>query len=272
MSYTVGQQVTVPITVTVDGVLTNATVTAVVTKPDGTTVIPTVGTTGTGLYEFTVTTDQPSIWGYVATISGAAVGTEAGEFYVTSAAARVVSLREAKQFLNKDLDDTDDDEELADTIDAAQDMITDRYGPVLPTIYIEHHEACGTAVVLRHRPVLSVTSVSRTLYGGAPSVMVPTTYAWDANSGLLWPLSASTARTVWTPSYLDVTYKAGQLPVKQNYRLAAKELTGHLWRNSQLGRARRGARSDDDSVAIGLGFSFPSRVRELLGSRPPWVL
>ena len=272
MSYIVGQQVTVPISVTVDGVPTNATVTVVVTKPDGSTVSPPVGTTGTGLYEFTVTVDQPSIWSYLATISGAATGAEAGEFYVTSAAARVVSLREVKLFLNKDVDDTTDDEELADVIDAAQDMITDQYGPILPTSYVERHEVCGGPVVLRHRPILGVTSVSMILYGGSPTVVAPTGYAWDANSGLLWALSASGARALWSPGNLDVSYRAGQNPVRQNYRLAAKELSGHLWRNTQLGRARRTrSGAEDEAATAGLGFSFPYRVRELLGPRPPWV-
>lgn len=272
MSYTVGEQVTVPISVTVDGVPTNATVSVAVSKPDGSTVSPTVGTTGTGLYEFSVIPDQPSIWGYVATISGAATGRESGEFYVTAAAARVVSLREVKAFLNKDPDQTEDDEELADVIDAAQDMIVRDYGPVLPTVYVERHEVAGPHALLRQRPILGVTSVSRTLYGGTPSVVAPTGYDWDALTGLLWPLSASGARALWSPGYLDVTYRAGRNPVAQNYRLAAKELSGHLWRNTQLGRARRQrSGADDEAATAGLGYSFPYRVRELLGAKPPWV-
>lgn len=276
MSYIVGQQVTVPISVTVDGVPTNATVTAVVTKPDGSTVIPTVGTTGTGLYEFTVPVDQPSIWGYVATISGTATGSESGEFYVTSSAARVVSLREVKLFLNKDPNDPTswnaDDEELGDVIDAAQDMIVREYGPIIPTVYSERHETTGAWPVLRHTPVLSVTSLSRTLYGGSPSVLSPTAFTVDGPTGLLKALSTSGWPAPWSPCYLDVVYRAGRSPVSQSTRLAAKELSGHLWRNTQLGRARRTrSGAEDEGATAGLGYSFPYRVRELLGPKQPWV-
>jgi len=275
VSYVVGQQAQLSTTVQVDGVPTNATMALVVTKPDGTSVSPTIGTTGTGQYEALVTVDQPSVWTYVWTSSGAAVGSDRGSFYVRASGARIISLRELKQHLNKDLDSTEDDEELANFIDAAQDMIVAEYGPILPTIYSEVHAGWDHVILLNHRPVLSITSVSESFDSGAPIPVSGSGYDLDKPTGLLRRFSAPGVPALWAGAYqgVQVVYVAGQDPVSQKVRLAAMELAAHLWRNTQVGRARRTrAGAEDEGAAVGLGYSMPYRVRELLGRKKGWVL
>jgi hypothetical protein len=273
MSYKVGQQAVLTTAVQVNGVPTNATMALVVTKPDGSTVSPSISTIGTGQYQATVPIDQASIWSYSWTASGAAVSRDDGVFYVTTSALRIISLNELKLHLNKDLASTDDDDELADVLDAAQDMIVDRIGPVIPTIYVDHFSGGRCAVALTRRPVISITSVFENVNTGTPITVAPAGYDLDQGSGILTRTRADRTPIAWAGGFMgvDVTYVVGRNPVPQNVRLAAKELGAHLWRNSQLGRARRQRAGADDESAAGLGYSMPYRVRELLGRKQYWV-
>jgi hypothetical protein len=273
VSYTIGQQAVLTTSVKVGDVPTNATMALTVTAPDGTVSHPTISQTGTGEYSATVTLDQASIWTYEWTSSGAAVGTDDGVFYVTTSAARIISLKELKLHLNKDPDLTIDDGELADVLDAAQDMITDRIGPVIPTIYTDRFSGGRAAVALSRRPVISVTSVFENVNTGSPTAVASTGYGLDGATGILTRLSTAGAPVWWSGGFssVAVTYTVGRSPVPQNIRLAAKELAAHLWRNSQIGRARRQRSSADDESSAGLGYSMPYRVRELLGRTQYWV-
>lgn len=70
----------------VDGVPTNSTVVLVVTRPDGTTITPLVTQTATGTYAANVDVDQPDLWTFAWTASGAVVDVEDGTFRVERAA------------------------------------------------------------------------------------------------------------------------------------------------------------------------------------------
>jgi len=78
--YDVGDVAYLATTVTVNGVLTDATMALVVTKPDGSTSSPTIAHPSTGNYTATVTVDQAGTWFYTFTASGTATNVDSGEF------------------------------------------------------------------------------------------------------------------------------------------------------------------------------------------------
>jgi uncharacterized phiE125 gp8 family phage protein len=274
MSYTLGQQVVLSTTVTDTlGTPTDATMSLVVTRPDGTTLVSGVGLTithpGTGSYSCTVPTTQAGTHLYVWTASGAAVGVDDGQFDVLAITRRIVSLADAKLHMNKN--NVADDVEIQDFIDAAQAVVTREVGDIVPTQYTETLPVDGWRIVLSRRPILSVTSLAVYTGGVSPTVVDPSGYRLSPSTGVIerlnggWPIP-------FTGSDVTVTYLAGIAgPVPSNYRLATLELVAHLWRNSQMGRNRRvrGTGPEDETQAVGLGFSLPNRVRELLGAKRP---
>ena len=67
-----------------DRVLTAATVTLVVTRPDGTTITPSVTASSTGIYDAaTFTVDQAGLWAFEWTVSGAVIDVDHGTFSVS---------------------------------------------------------------------------------------------------------------------------------------------------------------------------------------------
>jgi hypothetical protein len=273
MSYRLQQQVALSTVVEVSGVPTDATVTLTVKKPDGSTVGPAINHDGVGLYSSSILADQLGYWSYSWLSSGAAVGRDDGQFYVTTSAVRVISLEELKKHLNMDLDLHENDDELEDFIDASQDLIVDKVGPVLPTVYTETRPAGKPYVLLTHRPVLSITSVSENADYGTPAVVGVGGWKLDGGTGVLTRLSTREQPQLWRGGYsgVDVTYTAGLDPVPAKIRLATKELTAHLWRQSQLGRARRTSRGPEEE-AVPATYALPYRVAEMLGRRRAWVI
>jgi uncharacterized phiE125 gp8 family phage protein len=280
MSYTLGQQVVLTTAVTdVLGTPTNAAMSLTVTRPDGTTLVSGVGltisNTGTGTYSCNVQASQAGTWLYVWTASGAAIGVDDGQFDVLAITRRIASLSDAKLHLNKQ--NTADDVEIQDFMDAAQAVITREVGDVVPTSYTETLNIDGYRLVLTQRPVISVTSVQVYYSASAKVTLDPATYRLDnAAAGIVERTGAGGYPIPFTGQgdTADVTYVAGRTgAVPANIRLAYLELTAHLWRNSQQGRNRRvrGPGPEDDMATVGLGFSLPNRVRELLGPKQPVV-
>jgi hypothetical protein len=152
-----------------------ATVTVVVTLPDGTTAVPTVTTPALGDYVFDYTTTVVGRLPYVVTATGGVLGALVRKFadvIVVGAATStgVVSLEEVKRHLNIPLTNTGSDTELEMKIAAATEKIELRCGPVVPrTVVNERHDGGGRAVWLVEAPgaggtpfitVTAVTSLS----------------------------------------------------------------------------------------------------------------
>lgn len=277
MSYTLGQQVVLTTAVTDTlGVPTAATMSLTVTRPDGTTLVSGVGltinTTGTGTYSCVVPTTQAGTYLYLWTASGAAIGVDDGQFDVLAITRRIASLADAKLHMNKQ--NTADDVEIQDFMDAAQAVITREIGDVVPTSYTETVEVDGYRLILTARPVLSITSLKVYYSAAAMVTLDPATYRFDGPTGIVERTGAGGYPIPFTGQgdQADVVYLSGRTgPVPPNVRLAYLELTAHLWRNSQMGRARRvrGSGPEDDTAGVALGFSLPNRVRELLGPKRP---
>jgi hypothetical protein len=68
--------------------------------------------------------------------------------------------------------------------------------------------------------------------------------------------------------YFRISYIAGRQLIPDNYILAAKELTGHLWRSSQHNASTstgRPALGSDQTVTGQTSYALPYAVRQLLG-------
>jgi hypothetical protein len=279
MSYTLGQQVRLTTAVADTlGAPIDATMGLTVTRPDGTTLVSPVTLTiahdGTGAYSCNFTATQAGTWLYLWSASGTAIGVDDGQFDVLAITRRIASLADAKLHMNKQ--NTADDVEIQDFMDAAQAVITREIGDVVPTAYTETLPVDGCRLILTHRPVLSVTSLKVYYSAVAMVTLDPATYRFDGPTGIVERTGAGGYPIPFTGQgdQADVVYLSGRTgAVPPNIRLAYLELTAHLWRNSQMGRNRRvrGSGPEDDTQAVALGFSLPNRVRELLGARSPVI-
>jgi hypothetical protein len=180
-----------------------ASVTCLVTLPDGTTSAPTVTTPVLGDYVFDYLTTVPGRHSYVVTATGGVLGALVKKFadaFVVSGAAStgIVSLAEAKAHLNIPLTSAASDPEIERMIAAATEKIEHRCGPVVQrTISNERHCPNRGVVWLHEAPVVSVTSA----------------VAVDSTNTL-------------TVADLDVDPDAGRVGYANGYRLPSGE---YLW-------------------------------------------
>jgi hypothetical protein len=274
MATTLGQPVRIPLSVTdpSTSLPTDATVSVVVTKPDGSTITPSITHPATGEYETIVVPNLAGTWLYVWSVTGAVTGVDDGQFEVTAVQIRINSLADLKAHLNKKQDA--DDIELQDVADAAQAMIEREIGAVVPRNYSERYNGGRHRISVANGPILSVTSVVEHLHGTVSKIL--TSQEYRVGTQHIDRLTTTGAHWFFQGFSDDVliTYVAGRSqPVAANIRLAHKELTAHLWRNSQIGRTRRtrGQMPEDDMAQASPGFSMPNRVREMIGVKRPMV-
>lgn len=171
-----------------------------------------------------------------------------------------ITLDEAKAHLNK----AADDQELQRFISGAQDKIIDLVGQVSPVTAEEdlNPSSITGSIVLKHRPVVSVTSVEK-LPGGET---VPEADRMNGTDG--WYLDGAEGilrHTRSFPGLVRVTYEAGRDPVPDNIRMAALDLVAHNWRRSQHNRDRPGIGDQDGVLVPGIAYTLPYSVRQWLG-------
>jgi hypothetical protein len=269
MSYQLGEVVPLSVTITgEDGNPANAdAVSLTVTLPDGATDITSdIAPTSTGVYDHNYSTTQAGVHQVRWVATGLNSSAFEDAFSVTpTAGLNFISLAEAKKHLNKDLAKTTDDAELLEFVTAACSKIVDLIGPVAPVTVVETVpcRAPLQVIVLEQHPVISVTSVT------ADGTTVPEADFGTGVSG--WVLDPGPGllghSQRWPWGQVQVTYRAGRTALPGNIRLAALELTGHLWKQSQLnnGGGRPQITGDDPVMMPGLAYALPLRVRELLG-------
>jgi uncharacterized phiE125 gp8 family phage protein len=243
-----------------------ASATLTIILPDGTTVSPAVpapASTGQLRVDYVTTQAGRHLWRLVTTGPTTAY---ADVFDVQSATPdSIISLAEARAHLNMRPTETSDDDELRGFIAAATRAVETELGrSVVRRTVTDRFYLSGatTAVLLRHVPVLSLTSVVSS--DGAT--------AWNAAN--LQPDTESGYITVASGAALtgtvDVTYQAGMAVIPEAYRLAAKIIVQHLW-ETQRGSMGVQLGGDGESYTPGRGFAVPRRAIELLGSQLPGV-
>lgn len=187
----------------------------------------------------------------------------------------LVTVAEVKDHLNFPDSDVTHDDELQGFIDGCQPVIENITGPINQVTYTEDYDGGQTSILLRHRPIVSVTSVHEfrgtidyTLTQVAsPSLGTPWSYTYES-SGRIVRRGVGGVEIAF-PSGLGkvrVVYVAGQASTPSNVRLAMLELVRHNWQLTQQGGrpsfpASYGA---EDSPYVPSGFAVPTRVLELL--------
>lgn len=261
MSWDLGDTVPLSISITdEDGQPANATsVSVTITLPDGTaTTVGPVTPSSTGVYDHDFVTTQAGrhVVRWLASGTNASAFTDVFEVTATDAGAWI-SLDDVRAHIKRA--DTEQDEKLRGFRDAACQMIKDRMGHVAPVELA--FNGCGRTIVLE-RPAVAVISVVQVSSGDA----VPEADALAGVPGWTLDGGAGLLRLDRDYGHLRGMYRAGRVPTPGNFRLAALELTAHLWRTSQHntsgGRPTLGV---DETVVPGVSYALPYSVRQLLG-------
>ena len=141
--------------------------------------------------------------------------------------------------------------ELIDMLDSAEAVLERRVGPLVPVSVVnEVHTATGGPIVLRKRPVISVTSV---VSGGFTVLDTEL----DAEAGLLYGSFYGDYRGT------KVTYTAGWTVLPADLERAVLELVRHLW-STQRGSAPANPLSGETDLAPAGNFLLPYRVQSLI--------
>jgi hypothetical protein len=111
-------------------------------------------------------------------------------------------------------------------------------------------------------PVLSLTSV---VAADGSMTWDPANMLVDGETGLLTVTSGESLAGA-----VDFTYQAGELVVREDYRLAALIIVQHLW-ETQRGTMGVQLGGDGETYVAGRGFAIPRRAIELLGTPLPGV-
>lgn len=251
------------------GTLVNAgTLTLVVQNPDLTQqTFSTPTNDSTGQYHQDIPAAdlvQLGHYQYVWTSTGAGAGVSRGEFDVFDPfEPEILPLADAKQACNIPAATTTYDVELqvyVDTIAAALEAVTG--GPAYNRTVTERcpiTENYG-AVVLRQRPVVSVTSITDIASGTAMSLA---DIEIDTNAGIVrrkrhWPF------VYWGTSGYQVVYVAGWgTAIPAAFNAAARIIIAHLW-ETQRGPGQHPLAGMDETFLPGMSYAIPNRALELM--------
>lgn len=248
------------------GTLENATtVVLTISKPDNTTVTPTIVNppARTGLYR----------WDYTPTVAGRhtarwlltfADGTTDGSTETLDVRPAdpggIVSLDAAKRHLSiaKDTSDV----ELRGWIAAVTEVIENLVGPCIIRSYDTVITQCGGSWWLPKAPVLSITTVTRVGYG--PAIDPASLYVVPETGEVI----QITPYTVSIDGTFAITYKAGRAVIPANIVQAALIVLKHLWetqRGQGVGQGRATLGGEDDILLDpGMLWAVPRRAVELL--------
>lgn len=208
------------------------------------------------------------------------------ENLTTSGGATLVSLGEAKDYLNFQASDKTRDAKLLRFIRSIQPSIEFLTGPILPQQFEEWHDGGQTFIILRRRPsttyatspILSVQAISE--YSGP--IEWPLSIVGSPDEGQLYSVQVEprlgriVRRTSGggvqpfpnMPQSVHVWYTAGQSAVPDNVKEGTLELIRLHFQQTQQGRPRIGgaaaADSDEAPDKPFIGFFIPGKVRELL--------
>lgn len=203
---------------------------------------------------------------------------EIAENLTTPGGARILSLTDAKSYLNIPATDRTRDTKLLRFISGLTPVIEGITGPVLQRVYQnETYDGGSTPYIsLRHRPVIEVHEVVEfrgTVKYELTQVITPelgTTYSYMFEPpGRIVRRTMGGGMTNFPPGAdsVFVTYTAGYVQVPENIRLGTLELLRVNYQDTQQAGWQRGGGvpvSDELAGQQILGFFVPNRVRELL--------
>lgn len=202
------------------------------------------------------------------------------EDLVTPGGARLVNLGEVKEYLRIPGTDRTHDAALVRMIDELAPVVEQITGPVLQRTYTdETYDGTNWFIELRHRPVLTVSSVVE--YRGP--IPYPLTQVQTPDKGTIYSYmfhapgrivrrTVGGGQTQFPPGAdsVHVTYTAGYATVPAHIRAGMKELIRVNYQQTQQQTPNRGnavwAAEDmvPEASTLMLGFLVPGRVREML--------
>lgn len=237
------------------------TVTATVTRPDGTTVAATVSHPGLGSYTATTPATLPGR--YRVTWSG--TGANSGDLPhpdvadVWPADPRfIIGLADARNALNVPANRRVDDDELLGYIVAATIVVEHIHGPVLAAQVTEHRSGDGKPAIALWQDTSQVVQVTEN------GVTLPADQWCLDEHALLWRGSTPGAGR-WAPgaANVEVRYAIGSEVVPENVRLGAGHLVRHWWTQQQQSYSVSGPIGDDVGITVA-GYAVPYMVVDLL--------
>ncbi|MEU2075422.1 hypothetical protein [Streptomyces sp. NPDC013489] len=241
------------------GTLTTASaVTVTVTLPDGTTATPAATEHGTGEYRADYVTAQPGRhvvrWVFTAPAAAHTDSIDVRE----AAPPGILSLADAKTYLNKST--SEDDDELRTWIESITAGIEGMCGPVIVRTVVERVDVRrASAIALRATPVIDLLSLAPIRTGGT---------SYDPDSLDLDPSTGIVRRTdaglILGP--LIVTYTAGRRIVPAALTSAARIILRHLWQTRQgPQRPQLGTGDFDVNEPVpSFGYAIPNRALQLM--------
>jgi len=271
-AYDIGQLVTVKTVLRdKDGNTIDATVNVKITR-DGATIFDGAATHDGGTNSGAYHADIPTVAGdgiYLVkwTASGTITAVITDQFTVVKQRALVCSLGEAREQVNRQ--DTNDDPEIREYLEAATDYITWAVGP--PGLYsgiTEDVELAGGFAMLAGRAVREITAVQQikdswsTVLGAAlpaTDYRLRTVQLVDQQIGFAVDVKSATG-------LYRLTYKHGYAVLPYSIKLGGMLIIQHLWL-TQGGMARGDFSSVAEETRIpGAPFAIPIRASELLSA------
>lgn len=192
----------------------------------------------------------------------------------------LVTLGDVKSYLNyaTPTDAASDDGQLANLLAAASDWIEREVGPISPTQFSERYDGWSgkSELMLRHSPVISVTSVTEQWSTGGTHVLSESVfgpgqdgYQLDREIGLLVRVFQGNWPRTWFPGSLNiqVVYTAGYQTVPPVLQQACMELVAHWWTQGHQSAARGWGPVGEDpydaeDAAPGAFSAVPYRVAD----------
>lgn len=193
---------------------------------------------------------------------------------IGSVSSALATLDEFKQAINYKTTSTTTDAELQRFLDAATPVVEFITGPVLPRSVVERRDGGGDTVMLRTRPLVSVTSVveyrgtttTSLTEAATPAAAGTNTFTVNTDTGAITRRTSGGGITTF-PAGVDnvvITYSAGLASVPSNVKNAALEQAKHMFQKSQLGGRPQLAAGGVADYTNGWGYGIPNAVREYL--------
>lgn len=240
-----------------NGAPANPTLMVVTVTPDATGIAatPAVVTNPVGTHTIAAPTNLAGRYTVYAQATGANLSAYADSYTVAASVAwpGIVSLADAKAHMNIPTTSTADDEEIRSFILTASAYLENRYGPLVRQTFTDTGVTpSASGLLLRHYPVISLTSVAGAYGYTAPNTDVSTLHVTDA--GML----CSNYGATWLGCYpLTVTYVAGLITMPADVQKACLEIVKGLW-DSQRGAAQTAfdAEMGGTEAMPGMGLTY----------------
>jgi hypothetical protein len=175
----------------------------------------------------------------------------------------LLTLTAAKEALQKTSTKRANDAELQVYVDAVNEWIRNKAGPVIPETRTDPVTVNQRTGLLR-LPVQPVLAVISATYAGVSTSIAgwPTVY----EDGKVYVSNPYTYRTPTTGAGLEVTYRVGRTSVPASLVTAARELVVHLWRSQreQFAAPTPGGFADETVTIGGMAYAVPNRVAQLV--------